>query len=213
MKFEFLKKNSENLVILNKELLKTLEPQEDVLDFNVKYWLKTGKIISLKKGMYVLADAVQKIKSADKYLEYISGQLVQPAYLSAEYVLAKYQILSEPVQAITSVTTKKTQKFSNELGVFRYYSITEDLFTGYKIKQEGELVFAEADKSKALFDFLYFRFLKETDVDLVTIDNLRINWENITKSEFKKAETYLKLTNSRRLKKVFELIGKNWFQF
>jgi len=211
MKFEFLKKNSENLIVLNKELLRTLEPREDVLDFNIKYWLKTGKIISLKKGVYILADVTRRVKNADKYLEYISGQLIQPAYLSVEYVLAKYQILSEPVQAITAVTVKKTQKFSNELGVFRYYSIAEKLFTGYEIKKEGALVFAEANKSKALFDFLYFRFLKDVDVNEVAIDNLRLNWENVSRSEFKKAEAYLKLIKSKRIKNVFKLIRNKFY--
>jgi hypothetical protein len=211
MKFEFLEKNSKNLVVLNKELLKTLEPQENILGFNIKYWLKTGKIISLKKGTYILADVIQRIGNADKYLEYISGQLIQPSYLSVEYVLAKYQILSEPVQAITAVTVKKTQKFSNELGVFRYYSIAEKLFTGYEIKKEGALVFAEANKSKALFDFLYFRFLKDVDVNEVAIDNLRLNWENVNRSEFKKAEAYLKLTKSKRMKEVFKLIRNKFY--
>ena len=211
MKFDFLKKNTKNLVILNKELLKTLEPKRDVLDANIKYWLKNGKLISLKNGRYILAEKFKETKNKDKFLEYMTGQIVQPSYLSTEYVLAKYQILSEPVQTITAITTKKTRTIKNDLGIFQYYSISEKLFTGYETKKDGELIYAEAIKAKALFDFLYFRFLKESDVSLVAIENLRLNWENISLSEFKKAQSYLKFTNSKRMKKIFNLIKTTYY--
>jgi len=211
MKFNFLKENTKNLVVLNKELLKTLEPKEDVLDANIKYWIKSGRLISLKKGLYVIGEGLQIISERDKYLEYIAGQIVQPSYLSAEYILAKYQILSEPIQIITSVTTKKTRKIKNDLGIFRYYSISKKLFKGYKKIQDGELVYAEATKSKALFDFLYFRFLKDVDVNSTAIEALRLNWENISLNEFRESKEYLKFTNSRKVVEVFKLIELKYY--
>ena len=39
-----------NLFIITKETLRQLEDDNDRLDFNVKYWLKKGNIISLKKA-------------------------------------------------------------------------------------------------------------------------------------------------------------------
>ncbi len=211
MNFEFLKRNTKNLVILNKELLKTLEPRENVLDANIKYWIKTGKFIVIKKGKYILKERFEKLEGKNNLLEYIAGQIMQPSYLSTEYVLAKYQILSESVQTVTSVTTKKTKAIKNDLGEFQYYSISEKLFTGYKTKKEGELIYAEATKAKALFDFLYFRFLKEFDVNIEAIENLRLNWENISLNEVKKAETYLKFTSSKRIEKVFDLIKDKYY--
>ncbi len=211
MKFNFLKENTKNLVVLNKELLKTLEPKEDVLDANIKYWIKSGRLISLKKGLYVIGEGLQIISERDKYLEYIAGQIVQPSYLSAEYILAKYQILSEPIQIITSVTTKKTRKIKNDLGIFRYYSISKKIFKGYKKIQDGELVYAEATKPKALFDFLYFRFLKDVDVNSTAIEALRLNWENISPNEFRESKEYLKFTNSRKVVEVFKLIELKYY--
>ncbi len=211
MNFEFLKRNTKNLVILNKELLKTLEPRENVLDANIKYWIKTGKFIVIKKGKYILKERFEKLESKNNLLEYIAGQIMQPSYLSTEYVLAKYQILSESVQTVTSVTTKKTKAIKNDLGSFQYYSISEKLFTGYEIKKEGDLIYAEATKPKVLFDFLYFRFLKEFNVNIKIIDNLRLNWENISLNEFKKAESYLKLTNSKKVREIFNLIKNKYY--
>lgn len=211
MRFEYLKKNTQNLLVLNKNLLRTLENKENVLNANIKYWLDNGKLISLKKGMYILKDTFIREKDKDKFLEYLAEQMIRPAYLSMEYILAKYQILSEPVQSLTLVTTKKTQEIQNKLGVFRYYSITKNLFNGYENKSNDNLIIFEATKTKALFDFLYFRFLKERPVSEIEIDNLRLNWENISQKEFQGAKKYLKLTNSKKLKKMFKIIEKKYY--
>jgi len=211
MKFEFLKQSTQNLMILNKNLLRTLESEESVLDFNIKYWIKTGKLVQLEKGKYIVAEVFDRERNKDIYLEYITSKLVEPSYLSVEYVLSKYQILSEPVQSITSVTTKKTREINNKLGVFRYYSISNKLFKGYNIKNIDNFVVAEAKKSKALFDFLYFRFLKNSEVSLVAVQNLRLNWENITKEEFEDAKKYSEFTSSKRVKKIFQIIKDEYY--
>ncbi|HHD92132.1 MAG TPA: hypothetical protein ENL06_00730 [Candidatus Portnoybacteria bacterium] len=211
MKLEYLKKNTQDLLVLNKNLLRTLENKENVLDANIKYWLKKGELISLKKGMYILKDIFVREKNKDKFLEYLAEQMIQPSYLSVEYILAKYQILSEPVQSLTLVTIKKTQEIQNNLGIFRYYSITKKLFIGYENKNNDDLIIFEATKAKALFDFLYFRFLKERPVNTVEIDNLRLNWENISQKEFQEAKRYLKLTNSKKLKKLFKIIEEKYY--
>ncbi len=212
MRFDYLKENTKNLFVLNKNLLRSLENKEDVLDANIKYWLKSGKMIALKKGMYVLKDRFVNEYDKDNFLEYLAEQMVQPSYLSVEYVLAKYQILSEPVQNLTLVTTKKTQEIKNNIGVFRYYSITERLFTGYKRKSEDGLIVVEATKAKALFDFLYFRFLKQRTVSKEEVAELRINWENIGQKDFREARKYLKLSGNRRLEKLFDIIQKNHYK-
>lgn len=197
--------------MLNKNILKAFEPRQNVLDANIKYWLKKGELISIKKGLYVLKEKYEKESDKDLYLEYLAGQLVQPSYLSLEYVLAKYQILSEPGRSITSITTKTTREMINAIGVFRYYSISEKLFTGYSVKYFSGAPILTADKSKALFDYLYLRFLKEAPVSVKSVQDLRLNWENISQKEFLKAYSYLKLTKSRMVKQVFDLIKKKYY--
>ena len=72
--------------------------------------------------------------------------------------MAKYALLSEPVFAFTSVTTATTRVIKNGVN-FRYYSVTPELFTGYKIKYFflGAPIW-EATKEKAVFDYIYSRF-------------------------------------------------------
>ncbi|MBU3965126.1 hypothetical protein KKA96_01980 [Patescibacteria group bacterium] len=206
-----LKEKTAGLLALNKNILKAFEPRKNVLDANIKYWLKNEEIIQLKKGVYILKEKYDKEPNKNLYLEYLAGQMVQPSYLSVEYVLAKYQILSEPARAITSITTKTTREIINNAGSFRYYSITEKLFNGYEVKYFFGAPVFEASKSKALFDYLYLRFIKNEPINSESIDNLRLNWENIGNKEFFKACSYLKFTNSRRLKEIFNLIKAKYY--
>lgn len=211
MELDDLKKKTAGLLILNKNILRNFEPKKHLLDSNIKNWIKKGELISIKKGMFVLKDCYQKESKKDLYLEYIANQIIQPSYLSLEYVLSKYQLLSEPANAITSITTKTTREKINSLGAFRYYSITPSLFAGYKIKYFNNSPVWEAEKSKALFDYIYLRFIKERAISDKSIENLRINWENLDSGEFKSMLSYLPLAKSKRAREALNKIKDKYY--
>lgn len=211
MDFDKLLKISQKLLVFNKSALRALEKNPNALSANISYWIKQKKIIGLKNGWYILSDKYRQANDKDGYLEYIANQLVAPSYLSAEYVLAKYQILSEPVNALTSMTTKSGREIINDLGAFRYYSLTPRLFLDYKIKYHQTAPVFEAEKAKALFDFLYLRFLRRQAVNASALANLRLNWENISAADFKKAQGYLKLVKSQRLIALFSIIKEQYY--
>ncbi|MEK7141659.1 MAG: hypothetical protein AAB800_03890 [Patescibacteria group bacterium] len=195
-----------NLLIITKETLRQLEEDNDRLDFNIKYWLKKGNIIALKKGVYVLKETWERETNKDDYRQYLANQLCQPSYLSGEYIMSKFGLLTEAVYGITSMTTKTTKTFINSLGNFTYYSLSPALFFGFEVKQIGSFSVAVAKKSKAVFDFLYLRFLKQTPVNKKTIEELRINWENMTKTEFGELVQYGRKTKSLRLNQAINII-------
>ncbi len=211
MRLNELKSKTDNLLLLNKNILRNFEPKKDALDGNIKYWLKKKELISLKKGIYILKEKYEKEPQKDLYLEYIANQLVQPSYVSLEYILAKYQLLTEPVNAITSITTKTTRGMTNRLGAFRYYSISPDLFVDYKMSYFYNSPILAACKSKALFDFLYLRFLKNAPISTDAVENLRINWENVGKKEFSALYSYLPLAKSERIKNILNIIKKLYY--
>lgn len=210
MKLRNLKKIS-NLYYFNKESLRQLEKNEDLLNFNLKYWLKKGVIISLKRGFYILREKWEKEKNKELYLEYLANAMYQPSYLSLEYVMNKYSLLTESIWTITSITLKKTKVFKNSLGQFNYYSISPSLFGGYEIKKFYSASVLVAKKSKAVFDYLYLRFLKSVPIDLKTITELRINWENVNKEEFKEIKKFGQGSRSVRVKRVINLIQKIYY--
>ncbi|MBU4332184.1 hypothetical protein KKD19_05925 [Patescibacteria group bacterium] len=211
MELSKLKITSKKLLIFKKETLRDLEPNEDALNENIKYWLKNGELIQLKKGTYVLKDRFEKERQKELYLEYLAVVLVTPAYLSLEYVLDKYQILSEPIRVLTLISSKSTREISNKLGIFRYYSITPNLFCGYRTRYFIDAPIFEASKEKALFDYIYLRFLKNKAITKEAIESLRLNWENISRKEFQKAVSFLKFTPSRKVKEAFEAIKKLYY--
>jgi predicted transcriptional regulator of viral defense system len=206
MRFEKIKKEISDLLIFDKELLRNFESNENTLDENIKYWLKKGWLTSLKKGKYILTERFEKEKNKDLFLELIANKLVKPSYLSLEYVLSQYQLLAEPVQGLTSVTTKTSRVVNNDLAVFRYYSIAKNLFTGYEVKYFYDAPVLTAEKSKAIFDFVYLRFLQDVEPNEKTVKSLRIKWEEISKKTFFKAKKYSKNVSNPRILETFNII-------
>src|SRR3989338_11564261 len=119
------------LLYFTKESLKQYESNEEALNFNLKYWLKKKIVVRLKNGVYILRDRWDREANKDVYLEFLANKLYEPSYLSCEYVMSLYGLLSEAVYGLSSVTTKKTVSFKNDLGFFSYYSISPKLFLGY----------------------------------------------------------------------------------
>lgn len=200
-----------NLYFFTKEALRQIEPSEQRLNFNLKYWLWKGKIISLKSGLYILKEKWEKEENKDLYLEYLANRIYEPSYVSGEWVMDKYSLLTEAVWGITNITTKPTKSFTNELGAFSYYSMTPKLFGGYEIKKFYSAPVLVAKKSKALFDFLYLRFLKETPINEKTIKELRINWENVSSKDFKEIHKYARVSGSKKIKSALNLIKKIYY--
>lgn len=211
MDVQTLKKQTQNLLIFNKNSLRKLEPKKNALDANIKYWLQNRKTTLLKNGVYLITDRYQNETNKDLYLEYIANQLIKPSYLSLEYTLSKYQLLSEPANALTSVTVKTNREIINSLAAFRYYSISEKLFTGFKIKHFYDAIILEAQKSKAMFDFLYFRFIKNNEISKQSVENLRLNWENFSLKNFKEMQSYNKMAGNKRLNILFDIIQKEYY--
>jgi hypothetical protein len=208
MKLNDFKNKIGKLLIFDKKSLSLLEKDSNNLNANLKYWLKNSDLVTLKNGSYLFKDKYNKESNKDGYLEYIASQLLRPSYLSLEYVLNKYQMLSEPARALTSVSVKSTREFLNELGVWRYYFLPTKLFLGYKIKYFKNQPVAEASKAKALFDFLYLRFRRGQVATAESLENLRLNLENMEKKDWRELDSYFKLLSATRWQKLNKLLKK-----
>ena len=119
----------------------------------VRYWLKHGHLIPLKRGVYVLSDDLRKEPLS---MGFISNFLLSPSYVSLEYALGYYDLIPERVTTHTSITTKKTTKYETPFGTFEYRSVKEGIFCGFtKMVDTGQSFFL-AYPEKALLDFFYF---------------------------------------------------------
>ena len=168
---------------------------------------KNNEIVSLKRSYYVsqkFLDNIKKRNILNDYLEFVGNIIYKPSYLSAEYVLEKNGILSEGINSFVLITEKKTNKFFNELGIFKYHHIKPALFCGFKIITKNEFSIAEASVAKALFDFLYF--IKNILFEEKQIDELRLNLEILTKGDLNEFEKYIKIEKSFKMKFIFDYI-------
>jgi len=133
---------------------------------SISRWVKEGKLIQLRQGMYAFPEALQ---DGDAPF-YIANKLYAPSYVSIHSALAFYGMIPEAVVQITSVSSRKTSFFENELGQFSYHTIKKEAMFGYTIEQSafhptwGMLI---ADTSKQ--DMLDLR-LDLDDIDLARLD-------------------------------------------
>ena len=196
-----------NLSYFDKNTLSQfIELSNSSLYTTINRWVKGGKIIQLKKGMYVTGNYLNKMSEKQAYLEFIANRLKFPSYLSLEYVLQKYTVLSESVFSITSVTLKSKRIYKNKLGLFIYRSIKNDLFTGYITKKSNGFEIKEASKAKALFDYLYLKFFRIKFPDKELMDSLRLNLDEFTSEDKKEFKGYCQLPGIEKYKRLPSLV-------
>ncbi len=165
--------------------------------------VKADEILRLKKGVYVsrkYLDRAEKENKINSYLEFVAVSLYDPAYLSLEYVLSEYGILTENTQAFTLVSKNKTKKFANALGLFNYKHMKGLLFSGFKIIKKDNFLISKTTVAKALFDFLYLR--KKTILNKNTFLALRLNTDNLKKKDLDELRKYVEMEGSKKMKEI-----------
>jgi len=206
---ELIVKNIENLPYFSIDDLAVFGKDKNYLKILLSRLAKRKQITFLKKGHYVskkyLNELLKKNLFKD-YLEFIANNLYSPSYLSLEYVLAEHNILTEFAQNFTSITKNKTKKFKNELGIFNYHHLKNELFDGFNLIKKDPFLIYKATKVKALFDFLYLR--KNILINKETIAELRLNLEGFTKKDIALFKKYVEREGSKRMKEIFKFLFK-----
>ena len=170
-----------------------------VYPYQLSAWVKRGYIIKLKNGLYLLSGKKERTKN-----EYIAFNLYQPSYVSLESALFRYGLIPEMVYNTTSVTTKTTRTFANELGSFIFRHIKKELFFGYRKIDDSGQVYLLAEPEKALIDYLYLNLTKINDK--TDLDELRFNEQGIKKLRKNKITEYRKAAGNRKLNNLLSLL-------
>ena len=162
----FKERFSDAPVILSDDVLQRLDPRDrnplgrQTILNQLSRWQRRGLILKLRKGVYLLNKSDRRVEPSSMYL---ANQLYTPSYVSLEYALSFYGLIPERVYSVTSVTTKKTLRFSNSIGSFGYRHVTPSAFKGFKItRDQNDMDIFMAEPEKAVVDFLYFTFGKNT---------------------------------------------------
>ena len=160
--------------------------QDSTVDTYISRFLKYKEIHRLKNGLYVSADFFDKNKNDISYSFYLANVIRTPSYVSSWAALQYYNLTTEAIHSVTSVTTKVTRNYQTRVGNFSYQSINKSLFTDF-ILAKGKFEFFIAAPSKALFDLLYFRTNQFRGIPLkrikTVVDELRIDVDEMDKEE------------------------------
>jgi len=164
----------------------------------ISRFLKRKDILSLRRGLYVSADFFEKNRNDISYSFYLANIIRTPSYVSSWTALQYYNLTTEAIRSVTSVTPKVTRKYETKAGTFSYQSIKKELCSDYSLVK-GKFDFFVASPSKALFDLLYFRThqfrgIAFDDVEKI-VEELRIDIGEMSEEERRnfngKVKTYL----------------------
>jgi predicted transcriptional regulator of viral defense system len=113
---------------------------------------RAGKIVPLRRGMYVLAERYRRtaVQPAE-----LAGTMYRPSYLSGPWALSYYGLIPEGVPVFTSVTTRSPKRFDNVFGSYLYRHVQLSLFFGYSPVDLGGRLVSVASPEKALVDYWY----------------------------------------------------------
>ncbi len=159
------------------------------VDSYISRSLKRKDIFQLKNGLYVPADFYLKNKGNTSYLFFLANIVRKPSYVSSWTALQYYNLATEAIHTITSVTPKVTRNYKTKIGAFSYQSVKKGLFSDFSLVK-NKFEFFIATPAKALFDMLYFKTRQFRNIDLKNVDllikELRIDIIEMDKIEQKK---------------------------
>ena len=142
-------------------------------------WIKSGKLIQLRRRLYVLSEQYRK---TNPHPFLIANRIKRASYVSLQSALEYYGLIPEYVPTVTSITTGRPEEVVTPLGSFIFRHIKTDLFANYQIIDLGEAQSAFiATPEKALLDLLYLtpgsdkpEYLRELRLQNIATINLNI---------------------------------------
>ncbi len=177
------------------QLGKQLGLKDSTVDTYISRFLKYKEIYRLKNGLYISADFFDKNRNDISYSFYLANITRTPSYVSSWAALQYYNLTTEAIHSVTSVTPKVTRDYQTKAGNFVYQSINKELYSGFSLVK-GKFDFFIASPAKALFDLLYFRTRQFRGFPLekikILIKELRIDIDEMNKEERTKFYSMIK---------------------
>ena len=139
--------------VFSSSLLKVGDVLQARIEVQLSRWVKAGRILQLRRGLYVL---VQPYRKVEPHPFLLANALTRASYVSLQSALAHYGLIPEHVPVVTSVTTGRTGRRQTALGSFVFRHVKHDMFHGFQKVQvaAGQEAYV-AQPEKALLDLVY----------------------------------------------------------
>jgi predicted transcriptional regulator of viral defense system len=165
------------------------------IEARLSRWVREGKLMSLRRTKYLLNREYQRQEAS---LGYIANLMYRPSYISLRTALESHGLIPEAVMIQESVTTRKTAEWRSKLGTFKYYSMQNERFWGYRLypEQSGkgapyQQQFLLAEPEKTIIDLFYLIKGEWTD------ERIReMRFQDCEKIDREKLELYRQKFNS-----------------
>lgn len=140
--------------------------------------IRKGHIIRVKKGLYVFGDDFRRSPISR---ELLANLIYGPSCVSLEYALHYYGFIPERAEAVTSVTSGRSKRFSSPFGLFIYYRIP---LAAYQLGIDSVTLddgrsFLIATPEKAVSDKIWGSrgtgITTQREMEVYLLDNLRID--------------------------------------
>jgi predicted transcriptional regulator of viral defense system len=116
-------------------------------------WKKMGRILQLRRGVYLLAPPYRKI---EPHPFLIANFLRRGSYVSLQSALEYYGLIPEHVPVVTSVTTARPERLNTPMGTYTFHHVKTSLFFYYiQAEVSQKQVAFIATPEKALLDLIY----------------------------------------------------------
>ena len=164
---------------VNTAAIASLYPDVKSVNRKVAGLEKEGRIIRLKRGLYVVSPQESGLLLSHNL---IGNMLYGPSYVSMLTALRDYGLIPERVEVIQSMTTHLTVSFENKVGRFEYLHCAKEYYPiGITQRQEEGVTYLIATPEKALCDYIIstprlpLRFIKDTHMFLE--EDLRLDMD------------------------------------
>lgn len=152
----------------------------------------SGKVIRLKKGLYVVDPSVSRVALST---ELIANHIYAPSYVSMSSALRYYGLIPETVYTMQSMTIKHSRSFDTPIGRFDYTFINREAFhIGITSINKQSYAFLMATPEKALCDLIAnspqvnLRYAK--DVEVYLEEDIRMDIDDFRNMDISVFEHY-----------------------
>lgn len=188
--------------IQDNDLKGILDITDDARYALVKRALKSGLLIRVKKGLYLISSKTKQ-SLPDEFV--LASLIYKPSIVSLESALSYHGWIPEAVYSTTCITSKRAQEFKTPIGIFSYKRVpASSFYSGSRRIATQTGVFLIADPWRALADFIYVRRKSWKSLAQLEAD-LRIDRDTIKNSDVHLLEELAHSYPSLRVRKVLKV--------
>jgi predicted transcriptional regulator of viral defense system len=153
MKYDELIRLTSSWPVIETSALRGFVSSPTSLEVQLSRWVKSSKLVMLRRGVYLLPKQYRKVESPPAYLANI---LVRPSFVSFEYALEFHSMIPDRVHLMRCITTSRPQKINIDPYPTQYHHIGPARFFGFYEYPLETLSAFIASAERALLDIVYF---------------------------------------------------------